>query len=82
MGLVDCSAGIIAEFNPLHRGHEALIRAARESGAAHIAVVMSGDFVQRGEPALLSKWERAETALRFICLKSSLKRRLFLRFRL
>ena len=64
MGLVDCSAGIIAEFNPLHRGHEALIRAARESGASHIAVVMSGDFVQRGEPALLSKWERAETALR------------------
>ena len=56
--------GIIAEFNPFHRGHAALIQAARENGATHVAVVMSGDFVQRGAPALLSKWSRAEMALR------------------
>ena len=56
--------GIIAEFNPFHRGHAALIQAALENGATHVAVVMSGDFVQRGAPALLSKWSRAEMALR------------------
>lgn len=56
--------GIIAEFNPFHHGHEALIRVARENGATHVAVVMSGDFVQRGAPALLSKWSRTEMALR------------------
>ncbi len=64
MGLIGAAAGIIAEFNPFHRGHEALIRAAREGGAEYVAVVMSGDFVQRGAPALVSKWDRAEMALR------------------
>ena len=56
--------GIIAEFNPFHRGHAALLHAARQAGAQQIAVVMSGDFVQRGGPALFSKWARAEMALR------------------
>lgn len=59
-----CPAGIIAEFNPLHLGHQALIQAARQGGATHVAVVMSGDFVQRGGPAVVSKWSRAEMALR------------------
>ena len=64
MGPVSSAAGIVAEFNPFHRGHEALIRSARASGAEYVAVVMSGDFVQRGAPALVSKWDRAEMALR------------------
>ncbi len=58
------TAGIIAEFNPFHHGHRYLIEQVRQAGATHIAVVMSGSFVQRGEPALFSKWERTEAALR------------------
>lgn len=46
--------GIIAEFNPLHTGHEYLIeKLRRETGADFCIVVMSGDYVQRGEPAFL-----------------------------
>jgi len=57
-------SGIICEFNPFHHGHAALIRAARKHGASHIICVMSGNFVQRGAPAILNKWARAETAVR------------------
>lgn len=57
------TAGIIAEFNPFHNGHHYLAMQARRAGATHIVAVMSGSFVQRGEPALLSKWQRAQTAL-------------------
>ncbi len=56
-------AGIIAEYNPLHNGHAFLIGELRRMGADCIAVVMSGNFVQRGEPAILSKWSRTRTAL-------------------
>lgn len=56
-------AGIVAEYNPLHNGHAFLMRQMRESGADLIAVVMSGNFVQRGEPAILSKWARTQQAL-------------------
>ena len=57
--------GIIAEYNPLHNGHVHHIReAARQTGASGIVVVLSSYFTQRGEPALLSKWDRAEMALR------------------
>lgn len=55
--------GIISEYNPFHNGHAYHIRETRRLGATHIIAVMSGDFVQRGEPALLSKWARAEMAL-------------------
>ena len=56
--------GIIAEYNPFHRGHEYQIRYARESlGADYVIVAMSGDFVQRGAPALMPKHLRAEMAL-------------------
>lgn len=54
---------IISEFNPFHKGHKYLIDKARENGATHIVAVMSGNFVQRGEGAVFSKWDRAETAL-------------------
>lgn len=58
-------AGIVAEYNPLHKGHLYHIKKARELCSAEaVAVVLSSDFVQRGEPALLDKWTRAEAALR------------------
>lgn len=57
------SAGIISEYNPFHLGHAALISRTRLAGATHIAAVMSGNFVQRGEPAMLSKWARTRQAL-------------------
>ena len=54
--------GIIAEFNPLHRGHAALLRAAR-SGADAVFCVISGNFVQRGDTAVIPKPKRAQAAL-------------------
>ena len=56
---------VIAEFNPFHTGHAYLlseIRRQRPSDAA-IIVLMSGAFVQRGEPALFDKWHRAAWAV-------------------
>lgn len=59
------TAGIIAEYNPFHNGHFYQISQVRKkSGADYIIVAMSGDYVQRGTPALLSKYARAEMALR------------------
>lgn len=56
--------GIIAEYNPLHKGHQYHLNAARKNtGADHLIVVMSGDFVQRGEPALFDKYARTRLAL-------------------
>ena len=59
------TACLIAEFNPFHRGHKYLIDRAKDlTGCDHLAVLMSGDFVQRGTPALISRETRAEIALR------------------
>ncbi len=56
--------GIIAEFNPFHNGHDHIMRVAKEmSGADFCVVVMSGDFVQRGEPAICDKYLRTRMAL-------------------
>lgn len=56
--------GIIAEYNPFHSGHEYHIKKAREiTGADYIVVAMSGDFVQRGGPAVFDKYIRAQMAL-------------------
>ena len=56
--------GIIAEYNPFHNGHKYHIEEAkRVSGAEAAVVIMSGDFVQRGEPASADKVTRAEWAL-------------------
>lgn len=56
--------GVIAEYNPFHRGHARHLRAAREAaGADAVVAVMSGCFVQRGEAALLSPSARARMAL-------------------
>lgn len=55
---------IIAEFNPFHQGHAALIEAVRQHhGNVPIVVLMSGSFVQRGQPALFDKWRRAHWAV-------------------
>ena len=51
--------GIIAEFNPFHNGHKYLLDQAK--GVKIVA--MSGNFVQRGEPAIVDKWTRAQMAL-------------------
>ncbi len=57
--------GIIAEYNPFHKGHAYQLRKAKElSGADFAVIVMSGDFVQRGEPALTDKYLRTEMALK------------------
>ena len=59
------TVGIIAEYNPFHNGHKYHIEKAKEvRGADHVIVVMSGDFVQRGAPAIMPKHLRAEAALR------------------
>lgn len=51
--------GIIAEFNPFHNGHKYLL----EQAQGLTVVAMSGNFMQRGEPALVDKWTRAQMAL-------------------
>lgn len=56
--------GIIAEYNPFHSGHAYQIaQARRQSGCDYVITVMSGDFVQRGAPALMDKYTRARMAL-------------------
>ncbi len=56
--------GIIAEYNPFHNGHQYLIEEARKaSGADYCIVVMSGNFVQRGAPAMADKYVRTQMAL-------------------
>ncbi|MFZ5966335.1 MAG: nucleotidyltransferase [Bacillota bacterium] len=56
--------GLIVEYNPFHNGHKYHLNKAKEmSDATHVVAVMSGNFLQRGEPALLNKWLRAEMAL-------------------
>ncbi len=58
------SVGIIAEYNPFHNGHAYQLQKAKEASGADFAVaVMSGDFVQRGEPAMFDKRLRAKWAL-------------------
>jgi len=56
--------GVVAEYNPFHTGHEYQLKMARKlSDCDCIAVVMSGNFVQRGEPAIIDKFNRAEAAV-------------------
>lgn len=56
--------GIVSEYNPFHNGHMYHLQASRAlSGADCVVAVMSGNFTQRGEPALVDKWARTEMAL-------------------
>lgn len=60
-------AGVVAEYNPFHNGHARQLEKTREAGggceATHVVAVMSGSFVQRGEPAVMPKFDRARAAL-------------------
>lgn len=56
--------GIIAEYNPFHRGHEYQIQRLKElCHADYVVIAMSGNFVQRGAPALMDKYSRTQMAL-------------------
>ena len=58
------SCGIIVEYNPFHNGHRYHVEMARKiTGAEVVIAVMSGNFLQRGEPAIIDKWHRANEAL-------------------
>ncbi|MDD2362392.1 MAG: nucleotidyltransferase family protein, partial [Oscillospiraceae bacterium] len=61
-------AGIVAEYNPFHNGHAYHIEQTRSEdgqgcGATHVVAVMSGNFVQRGQPAIMPKSDRVQAAL-------------------
>ena len=56
-------AAVIAEFHPFHNGHAYLCHTLRESGYTHVVAIMSGNFVQRGECAVLEKMVRTRAAL-------------------
>ncbi|WFD09077.1 nucleotidyltransferase [Tepidibacter hydrothermalis] len=56
--------GLIVEYNPFHNGHmHHLLESKKRSGATHTVAIMSGHFLQRGEPALFDKWTRAKAAV-------------------
>lgn len=58
------TVGLITEYNPFHNGHLYHMNKAKEiTGADRVVVVMSGDFVQRGTPAIIDKFTRAHMAL-------------------
>lgn len=57
------TAAIIAEYNPFHNGHKYHIEETKKH-ADRIIILMSGSFVQRGEPSIYSKWSRAAAAVR------------------
>jgi len=54
---------IISEFNPFTNGHEYIIKKAKEETGLDVLCLMSGNFVQRGEPAILDKYARSECAI-------------------
>ena len=56
--------GLVTEYNPFHNGHLYHFTQAKEAAGADFAIsVMSGNFLQRGEPAVVNKWARTEMAL-------------------
>ena len=58
------ATGVVVEHNPFHNGHLHHIKESRENTGADIVIaVMSGNFLQRGEPALVDKWTRTQMAL-------------------
>ena len=57
--------GIITEYNPFHNGHEYHLEKAKSSTDCDgVICIMSGNFVQRGEPAIIDKWQRTSMALK------------------
>jgi predicted nucleotidyltransferase len=58
------AVGVVVEYNPFHNGHLFHLQQAKEQTGADISIAaMSGNFLQRGEPALVSKWARTNMAL-------------------
>lgn len=58
------ATGLVVEHNPFHNGHAYHVQQARKvTGAGVVIAVMSGNFLQRGEPALVDKWTRARMSL-------------------
>ncbi len=56
--------GLVTEYNPFHNGHlYHLEESKKETNATHSIAVMSGHFLQRGEPAIIDKWTRAKNAV-------------------
>lgn len=56
--------GLVTEYNPFHNGHlHHLLESKKTTGATHSIAVMSGHFLQRGEPAIVDKWSRAKAAV-------------------
>lgn len=56
--------GVVVEYNPFHNGHHYHLEAAKQVSQPDVVIaVMSGNFLQRGEPALINKWYRAKMAL-------------------
>ena len=56
--------GIVAEYNPFHNGHKYHIEETKRiTGCDAVVVIMSGNFIQRGVPALFDKWTRTKMAL-------------------
>lgn len=62
------TVGLVVEYNPFHNGHLYHLQQSKKiTGAEVVVAVMSGNFLQRGEPAMADKWARAEMALRGGC---------------
>lgn len=58
------AVGVVVEYNPFHNGHLYHLQQAKDQTGADVSIAaMSGNFLQRGEPALVSKWARTRMAL-------------------
>ena len=56
--------GIITEYNPFHMGHIYHLKASKSlANSDAVICIMSGNFVQRGAPALIDKWNRSKMAI-------------------
>lgn len=58
------AVGVVVEYNPFHNGHLYHLNYVKEKYSDHVVIaIMSGNFTQRGEISILSKWDKAEIAL-------------------
>lgn len=60
------AVGVVVEYNPFHNGHLYHLNYVKEKYSDHIVIaIMSGNFVQRGEVSILSKWDKTKIALEY-----------------